>query len=85
MSRAKSRDRDGVFVRKGGFYISYVDAQGRRRQRKLKGAHTLTQARHEREHELGKIERARIFGYPRLARRPLLRSSNGTFSINPHV
>jgi len=63
MSKRKVRDRDGVFVRKGSFWISFIDAQGRRKQRKLKGAHTLTQARHLRTIELEKAEKARILGY----------------------
>lgn len=59
------RTEDGVYTRldRRGFWISYIDAQGRRRQRKLKGAHTLTQARHLREIELQKAERARVLGY----------------------
>jgi len=59
----KRKDRDGIFVRKGSYYISYTDLQGRRRQRKLKGAFTLTQARNLREAEIGKVERARVLGY----------------------
>jgi integrase len=35
----------------------------RRKQRKLKGAHTLTQARELRSAELQKVERARVLGY----------------------
>jgi integrase len=50
-------------VRKGSYYISFIDAQGRRKQRKLKGAHTLTQARHLRTIELEKAEKARVLGY----------------------
>lgn len=47
---AKGRARDGVFERKGkedkrpGWYASYIDADGVRRKRKLKGASTRTQA-----------------------------------------
>jgi hypothetical protein len=59
----KTRDRDGVSLRKGSYYISFIDAKGRRRQRKLKGAHTLTQARSIRAAELAKVERARVLGY----------------------
>jgi integrase len=59
----KKRDRDGVSLRKGSYYISFIDAKGRRRQRKLKGAHTLTQARSIRAAELAKVERARALGY----------------------
>jgi integrase len=63
MPRGKVRDRDGVFVRKGSFYISFIDAQGCRRQRKLKGVYTLTQARDLRAAERQKVEKARTLGY----------------------
>ena len=63
MPRRKPRDRDGVFIRKGSYYISYIDAQGRRKQRKLKGVHTLTQARDLRTVELTNVEKARVLGY----------------------
>lgn len=62
MSKRKVRDRDGIFVRKGSFYISFIDAQGRRKQRKSR-AHTLTQARDLRAAELQKAEKARVLGY----------------------
>ena len=62
MPRTKN-DRDGVFIRRGSYHISYTDAQGRRKQRKLKGAHTLTQARSLRDAELRNIEKAHVLGY----------------------
>jgi len=58
----RSRGRDGIFMRRGAFWISYVDAQGRRKQRKTQ-AYTLTQARSLREAELAKAEKARVLGY----------------------
>jgi len=61
--RRKRRDRDGVFVRKGSYYISFIDAHGRRKQQKLKGAFTLTQARHLRTAKLQEQEKARVLGY----------------------
>ena len=63
MAKRKLQDRDGVFVRNGSYYISFNDAQGRRKQRKLQGVHTLTQARNLRTAELQKAERARVLGY----------------------
>lgn len=63
MPKGKRRDRDGVFERKGSYYISFINAQGRRTQRKLKGTHTLTQARALRAKELEKVERAVVLGY----------------------
>ena len=47
MPRGKTRERDGIYQRKdrpGQFWGSWIDASGKRRQRKLK-AHTLQQAR----------------------------------------
>ena len=63
MPRAKKNDRDGVFMRRGCYHISFVDSQGRRKQRKLKGAHTLTQARELRNAELARVEKSRTLGY----------------------
>jgi integrase len=63
MPKRGVHDRDGVSLRKGSFYISFIDAQGRRKQRKLKGVHTLTQARELRSAELHKVEKARTLGY----------------------
>jgi integrase len=60
--RVKKRDRDGIFMRKGSYYISFTDAKGRRRQRKV-DAHTLTQARNLRNAELAKVEKANTMGY----------------------
>jgi len=63
MPRRKVSDRDGVFTRKGSYYISFIDAQGCRRQRKLKGTYTLTQARALRAAEQQKVEKAQTLGY----------------------
>jgi len=57
------RDRDGVFIRRGSYYISYTDAQGRRKQRKLKGVISLTEAKKMRAAEVQNVEKARILGY----------------------
>jgi integrase len=56
-------NRDGVFRRRGDFWISYKDAQGRRHQRVLKGCVSLTQAKELRAAELLKAEKARTLGY----------------------
>src|SRR5208283_828950 len=65
MPRAKRNDRDGIYERRdrAGYWISVIDTQGRRRQRKLKGAHTLTQARDLRNAELARVEKSRVLGY----------------------
>src|SRR5580700_9337091 len=59
----KKRDRDGIFTRKGSFYISYTDARGRRVQRKLKGVVSRTKAKELRNAELARVEKARTLGY----------------------
>jgi len=59
---AKTKDRDGVTQRDGYFRISYVDAQGRRRQEKT-SAPTLQQARALRSAKMGEAEKARVLGY----------------------
>jgi integrase len=65
VARGKVRDRDGVYQRKdrpGTWWISYMDAHGKRRQRKAKGAHTLTQAREQLDQKLEEVRRERHFG-----------------------
>jgi integrase len=59
----KKRDRDGIFTRKGSFYISFTDARGRRVQRKLKGVVSRTKAKELRNAELARVEKARTLGY----------------------
>jgi integrase len=61
--RTKRQDRDGVFMRRGAYYISFTDAQGRRRKRKLKGVTSLTTAKALRAKELENAEKARLLGY----------------------
>src|SRR5215471_18528482 len=59
----KRTDRDGVFTRRGSYYISFTDAQGRRKRRKLKGVTSLTTAKTLRAKELENAEKARLLGY----------------------
>jgi integrase len=56
--------RDGVYTRKdrAGFYISWTDAQGRRRCRKTDAAN-ITQAKQIRAAELLRVEQARMLGH----------------------
>jgi integrase len=61
--RTKKQDRDGVFIRRGSYWISFTDAQGRRKQRKLKGVTSLTTAKTLRAKELENAEKARTLGY----------------------
>jgi integrase len=63
--------RDGVFVRKGDFYISYIDGKGRRVQRKT-NAPTLAQARTLRAAEVLKVEEGRVLGYTPPSELPFL-------------
>ena len=65
MPRGKTRDRDGIYTRKdrpGQFWGSWIDASGKRRQRKL-DAYTLTQARELLNAEKARSEKARTLGY----------------------
>ena len=59
----KKRDRDGIFMRKGSFYISFTEVSGRRVQRKLKGVISRTKAKELRNAELARVEKARTLGY----------------------
>lgn len=52
-----------MFRRKGAFWISYSDSQGRRHQRKLKGVISLTKAKELRAAQLAQVEEARLKGY----------------------
>ena len=56
--------RDGVYKRKdrGGYWISWVDAQGKRRFRKTE-AQTLIQAMNARAAELVRAEQAKVLGF----------------------
>ncbi len=60
---AKSTNTDGVFTRKDrdGFWISWNDAQGRRKYRKT-NARTLAEARKLRAAELVKVEQNKALG-----------------------
>ena len=65
MPRGKTKDRDGVFQRKdrvGQFYGSWIDADGKRRKRKL-NAHTLQQARALVAAEKARVDKQRTLGY----------------------
>jgi hypothetical protein len=64
MPRGKTRDRDGIYRRKGrpGWFISYTDASGQRRQRKAKGCFTLVQARAALADEQRRVDKARTYG-----------------------
>lgn len=55
---------DGVYTRKDrlGYWITWNDAQGRRRQRKTH-AGTLAQARTARAAELSRVEQAKVLGF----------------------
>ena len=65
MPRGRVKDRDGIYTRKdrpGQFWASWVDATGKRRQRKLE-AHTLQQARTLLNAEKANVEKAVTLGY----------------------
>jgi integrase len=64
MARKPIQTRDGIYQRKDrqGFWISWSDAQGRRRYRKT-DAQNITQARTIRSAELLRVEHARVLGF----------------------
>jgi len=64
MPKKTVQTRDGIYQRKDrvGFWISWTDAQGRRRCRKT-DAQNITQARTIRSAELLRVERARALGF----------------------
>lgn len=65
MPRGRVRDRDGIYQRKDrpGWWGSWIDAQGRRVQRKF-DVHTLQQARSALHAEKLKVEETIKFGRP---------------------
>jgi integrase len=65
MAKKQARNRDGVYTRKNrtGFWGSWVDAQGRRVQRKFT-VHTMEQARAALAAEKFKVEEHKKFGRP---------------------
>jgi len=64
MARKTKEKRDGVYTRKDrpGFWITWVDAQGRRRYRKT-DAQNITQAKQIRAAELVRVEQAKALGF----------------------
>jgi integrase len=64
MGRKSTEKRDGIYQRadRAGFWISWTDAQGRRRYRKT-NAQNITQAKQIRAAELVRVEKARVLGF----------------------
>jgi integrase len=64
MSRKSAGSRDGIYKRddRVGFWITWLDASGRRRRRKT-DAQNITQAKQFRAAEMLKAEQARILGH----------------------
>ena len=64
MPRRTGHIRDGVYTRKdrAGFWMSFVDAQGRRCQKKIDAAN-ITVAKQIRAQELSRIEQAKALGF----------------------
>jgi integrase len=64
MARKPKNERDGVYTRadRPGFWITWVDAQGRRKYRKT-DAQNITQAKAIRNAELMRVEKARMLGH----------------------
>lgn len=63
MAKKTAQKRDGCYERpdRGGWWISWTDAQGRRRQRKT-DAQNITQAKQIRSAELLRVEQAKMLG-----------------------
>ncbi len=66
MPRGIAKNRDGIYTRKDrpGFWGSWIDASGKRRQRKLE-AHTLGVARTLLSAEKARVEKTVTLGYAR--------------------
>jgi len=64
MPRKKKADRDGIYERPDGLYCSYVNAQGIRKFKKLKGVFSLTEAKRLRALELQKVTEQLATGKP---------------------
>lgn len=64
MARKSAQTRDGVYQRndRDGFWITWVDAQGRRRRRQT-DAQNITQAKQIRAAELMRVEQAKMLGF----------------------
>jgi len=64
MPRGRVKDRDGIYQRKDrpGWWASWVEASGKRKQRKLE-AHTLQQARTLLSAEKARVEKTVTLGY----------------------
>ncbi len=64
MSRRKRADRDGIYQRPDGYYCSFINAQGIRKFKKLKGCISLTVAKQSRAAELLKVSEQIASGRP---------------------
>src|SRR4051812_28410779 len=64
MARRNAKNRDGIYTRKDrpGFWGSWIDASGKRRQRKFV-AHALQQARNLLNGEKARVEKTVTLGY----------------------
>src|ERR1051325_4177538 len=64
MTKQTTKPKDGIYTPKGrsGFWISWVDAQGRRRRRKT-DAQNITQAKQARSAEMLRAEQAKTLGF----------------------
>src|ERR1044072_3193679 len=64
MPRKAKSARDGVYQRKDrdGYWISWIDAQGKRRYRRT-GAQTIAEAKRARAGEIQRVEQAKALGF----------------------
>jgi integrase len=64
MARPKKSNRDGITLRADGYYASFTDHKGQRKQMKLKGCISLTEAKRLRDIERAKVTEAIATGKP---------------------
>src|SRR5277367_2781201 len=59
----KKRNRDGIFQRRGQYWMSFQDSRGQRHQCVLKGVISLTEAKRRRALKISEIEKHKLLGY----------------------
>ncbi|WP_035350854.1 tyrosine-type recombinase/integrase [Edaphobacter aggregans] len=59
----KKKNRDGIFQRRGQFWMSFQDSRGKRHQCVLKGVISLTEAKNRRALKIAEIEKHKLLGH----------------------
>ena len=63
MATKKKTNRDGIFQKRGQFWMSYQDSRGRRHQCVLKGVISLTEAKNRRALKIAEVEKHKLLGH----------------------